>query len=83
MVDEKPFSEVVRVAFGESQQIHDVGSTREAAELLMSTAWPERGERHRDATDTCMKVLEGARSTIDAERAFTEAAIEAGVLLPE
>jgi hypothetical protein len=44
--------------------------------------WPgERGPRHRDAIDACLKVLEGYRSTIDAEKAFADAAIEAGFLL--
>ncbi len=82
-MDDKRFSRTILVALGEGGETHDVGSAREATELLMSTAWPERGERHREAAETCMKVLEGARSTVDAERAFSEAAVEAGILLRE
>jgi uncharacterized protein DUF982 len=57
-----------------------IGSAREAADYLMSE-WPgARDEWHRDAVDTCLKVMEGYRSTIDAERAFREAARRAGIL---
>lgn len=43
--------------------------------------WPgERGPRHRDALETCLKVIEGHRSTVDAEVRFREAALEAGIL---
>jgi hypothetical protein len=58
-----------------------VSSAREAAQLLMDVRWPKRGDRHRDATDACLKVLEGQRSTADAETAFLEAASEAGILV--
>lgn len=80
-MDDKMFSRTIRVAFDEGSERHAVGSVREATELLMSTEWPRRGERHREAAETCMKVQEGARSTVDAERAFAEAAVEAGILL--
>lgn len=43
--------------------------------------WPgERGPRHRDALETCLKVIDGHRSTVDAEVRFREAAREAGIL---
>ncbi|MGO4842821.1 DUF982 domain-containing protein, partial [Rhizobiaceae sp. 2RAB30] len=41
------------------------------------------GPRHRDAVDTCLKVLDGHRSTIDARNAFIEAAREAHILAPD
>ena len=45
--------------------------------------WPaERDEWHRDALDACLKVLEGYRSTVDAEHAFHEAAQKAGIIVP-
>ena len=47
------------------------------------TDWPgERDQWHRDALDACLKVIEGYRSTADAETAFREAADRAGILLP-
>ena len=60
-----------------------IDTTREAAECLM-TVWPlNRGARHRDAVETCLKVLDGHRSTEDARRALIEAAKESDVLAPE
>jgi hypothetical protein len=44
------------------------------------TRGAERNEWHRDALDACLKVLEGHRSTIDAERAFREAVQRARIL---
>lgn len=50
---------------------------------ILTEAWPaKRGPRHRDALDTCLKVVDGHRSTIDAETRFREAAEEAGILVP-
>jgi hypothetical protein len=58
-----------------------IASAEQAAELLMSAAWPgERDEWHRDAVDACLKVIEGNRSTEDAEKAFRQAADKAGIL---
>ncbi len=49
---------------------------------ILTEAWPQRrGPRHRDALDTCLKVVDGHRSTIDAETRFREAAEEAGILV--
>ncbi|MBE7185816.1 MAG: DUF982 domain-containing protein [Methylobacterium mesophilicum] len=78
MSDPKPFSKPVTVEIdGESRQ---VAGAREASELLSSTDWPEAGPMHRDALGTCMKVLDGHRSTVEAEEAFVAAAREAGLL---
>jgi hypothetical protein len=57
-----------------------VETVTQARDVLMS-GWPaERGPRHRDALDACLKVIDGHRSTQDAETAFREAAVEAGLL---
>ncbi|MFI0843220.1 DUF982 domain-containing protein [Mesorhizobium sp. IMUNJ 23232] len=43
--------------------------------------WPgKRGPRHRDALETSLKVIDGHRSTVEAEIRFREAAREAGIL---
>lgn len=76
---DKPFDPPVAVRIGEA--LRDIGSVREAIGLLSSTDWPGmRGPRHRDAVETCLKVVNGHRSTVDARRSFIEAAREAGLL---
>jgi hypothetical protein len=46
---------------------------------LLTEDWPEpRGPRHRDAVDTCLKVIDGHRSSQEVRRALVEAAAEAG-----
>lgn len=83
MMDKKPFEKPVMVELGHVGKYREIRSTQEAAECLM-TVWPlNRGPRHRDALDTCLKVLEGYRSTADARRALVEAAKESDVLVPE
>nr|WP_246679471.1 DUF982 domain-containing protein [Mesorhizobium sp. B2-3-5] len=68
-MDNKPFETPVVVELGHVGKYRHIRSTQEAAECLM-TVWPlNRGPRHRDALDTCLKVLEGYRSTADARRA--------------
>ena len=80
-MDDKPFDTPVRVQFGPGEA-RVVKTTAEAAELLASIEWPgDRGPRHRDAEDACLKVLDGHRSTADARNAFVEVAREAGILL--
>ncbi|TIM03996.1 MAG: DUF982 domain-containing protein [Mesorhizobium sp.] len=82
MMDSKPFEKPVVVELGHVGKYREIRSTQEAAECLM-TVWPlNRGPRHRDALDTCLKVLEGYRSTADARRALVEAAKESDVLVP-
>lgn len=83
MLDEKPFDEPVVLELGRVGRYRTIANARQAAECLM-TVWPlNRGERHRDAVDTCLKVLEGHRSTSDARRALIEAALESEVLAPD
>lgn len=56
-------------------------STVQEAVTLLSTRWPEgaRGPRRQDALDTCLKVLEGHRSAVDARVALLAAVEEAGM----
>jgi hypothetical protein len=75
----KPFSHPVLVR-GKLDNLRSIASADQAADFLMSE-WPaERDEWHRDAVDACLKVLEGYRSTVDAEHAFREAAERAGIM---
>lgn len=74
----KPFEQVVRIET--PQGVRAIASAEEAADLLLDTEWPIRGPDHRDASETCIKVLEGTRSTGDARNAFVRAAREAGIL---
>jgi hypothetical protein len=83
MMDEKPFEKPVTLELGHVGKYRHIYTTRQAADCLM-TVWPlNRGARHRDAVETCLKVLEGYRSTADARRALIEAAKESDVLAPE
>ena len=61
--------------------LSEVCTTEEARDILTSPDWPNRGPRHADAIETCLKVLDGHRSTIDARNTFIEAAREASVLV--
>ena len=82
-MDEKPFEKAVTLELGRICRYRRIENTRQAAECLM-TVWPlNRGARHRDAVETCLKVLDGHRSTEDARRALIEAAKESDVLAPE
>lgn len=80
-MSDKPFAIPVRIRFGPGN-VCEVSTTMEAAELLANVDWPgERGRKHEDAVETCLKVLDGHRSTIDARNAFAEVARMAGILL--
>jgi hypothetical protein len=59
-----------------------LSTVREVLDAL-TLAWPEeaRGPRHRDAVETCLKVLDGHRSASDAVMALQAAAAEAGLRL--
>ena len=58
-----------------------VASVRQAYDLLADVDWPaERGDRHRDAVETCLKVLDGHRAASDAREAFIAAARAGSVL---
>ena len=74
----KKFSAPINVTF---PGVSSVNSAKQAAQVLMDVRWPKAGPRHRDATEICLKVLDGHRSTVDAEAAFAEAAREAGILV--
>ncbi|MEO3387208.1 DUF982 domain-containing protein [Mesorhizobium sp. CAU 1741] len=77
--DDKPFDAPVTVHSGGATR--SIGSVREAYDFLSGTDWPgERGPRHRDAEDACLKVFDGHRSRVDARDGFIEAAREAGIL---
>lgn len=73
----KKFSAPIAVNF---PGVTTVNTTKEAAQLLMDVRWPRNGRLRSEAAETCLKVLDGHRSTIDAETAFLEAAREAGIL---
>jgi hypothetical protein len=80
VMEDKRFTHVIRVRFKPFGQIRSITDTHEALDCLMY-CWPaERGPRHRDALDACLKVIEGHRSVIDAEKAFAAAAREADIL---
>ena len=80
-MNDKPFDIPVRVLL-EPDNVRSVTSTLEAAENLTNVRWPgERDAKHRDAVETCLKVLDGHRSTVDARNAFVEAARAAGILV--
>jgi hypothetical protein len=77
---QKPFAHPILIHDRQPGGTRSIGSANEAADFLMSD-WPgARDEWHRDAVDACLKVMEGYRSTIDAEQAFREAARRAGLL---
>lgn len=79
-MDAAPFEKPVVVELGRVGEFRHIRSAREAVECL-ATVWPlNRGPRHRDAVETCLKVLEGACPAADARRALVEAARESDVL---
>lgn len=79
-MEDKPLPQPLTLSIdGQSRR---VASVQEAYDLL-AMGWPEeaRGDRHRDAMDACLKVLDGHRSVVDAEQALRDAAAEAGISL--
>ena len=77
----KPFDSPLKLRFAGRDVV--VGSVAEATELLANVNWPERGPRHRDAYETCLKVLDGHRTIENARRELIEAAREAGLAIEE
>lgn len=77
-MDDKPLPEPLTLRIGNVDQ--HVATVREAYDLLTQT-WPEdvRGERRDEAASTCLKVLDGHRSAVDALQSLREAAAEAGI----
>lgn len=52
----------------------------QAAALLADVRWPGlRDDLHTEALETCLKVLEGHRSTEDARARLVDAALAAGI----
>jgi hypothetical protein len=56
-----------------------VSDVADAHAVLASVEWPVRGPRHRDAVDTCLKVVDGHRVAAEARAALIAAADEAGI----
>ena len=78
--DAKPFRTPATVDLGHGPVA--VPSTLQASRLLMSVEWPGRRDAsHAEAVETCLKVLDGHRSTEEARTVFTAAAAKAGVLI--
>jgi hypothetical protein len=64
-------------------KIQKIASVEAAYDYLIHN-WPAASvqqPRHRDAVDASLKVMDGHRSTIDAENAFIAAAKEAEILV--
>ena len=76
----KPFAHPILLRADRTRNVRTIDSADQAADFLMSEWSGERDNWHRDALDACLKVLEGYRSTIDAENAFREFAQKAGIL---
>lgn len=51
----------------------------ETIAALSDTGWPERGPRHDEALDICLKVRDGHRSISEVRPALVLAAQEAGI----
>lgn len=76
----KHFDAPVELRFG--GETVAIASVEEAVERLAHVDWPgERGPRHRDAYETCLKALDGHRTTANARAELIEAAREAGILV--
>ena len=78
--EDKSFEEPVVVGGPDGIPI-EIHSVVKARDVLVSPNWPERGPRHQDAVDACLKVLDGHRSTVDARMALIDAALEASILI--
>ena len=80
-MSQKRFSQPVRIHLEQFGTVRVITDVHEALDCLMY-GWPERrGSQHAEALDTCLKVLAGERSGREAEKVFTDAATEAGILL--
>lgn len=80
--EEKPFSRPVTIRAPSGALA--IAGVRQAADLLASVDWPgPRDDLHVDALETCLKVLDGHRSTEDARARLVDAAIAAGVYVDD
>ena len=77
-MDDKSFPQPVRFENTSGQAVM-VASVEEAVEFLSATAPADRGPRHRDALEICLKVLAGERSTAEAQEALSKALDEQDV----
>lgn len=81
------FSPPVRVTLSKAGNVtHVVTSAERAADILLND-WPsEGGRKHLAARKAVLRALEAAgdaKAASDARKAFTAAAEEAGILMPE
>lgn len=60
----------------------ELASLDDAIAALSDTAWPQRGPRHDEALEICLKIKDGHRSLVEARPALILAAQEAGNLQP-
>jgi hypothetical protein len=60
-----------------------IASVRDALDFLSGRWTAAQDITHRDAVETCLKVLDGHRSTVDGFNAFRAAAKASGLLLVE
>jgi len=72
------FSEPVRLKVGGG--VRTISSLHGAEQMMVDIAWPVHGPRYNEAVKAIAMAIDGERSTADAERAFREAAVEAGLL---
>ena len=78
--EDKSFEKPVVIGGPDGMPI-EIRGVVEARDVLVSPNWPQRGPRHQDAVDACLKVLDGHRSTVDARMALIDAALEASILI--
>ena len=75
----KPFEHPIPVSTPDGPV--EIGSVREALDFLSARWSAAQDAAHRDAVETCLKVLDGHRSTVDGFNAFRAAAKASGLLL--
>jgi hypothetical protein len=75
------FDKPVRINFGRPRRSRTVSTVREAVQCLKSENWPDKGGlRQRMATKALSCAITGHITPAEAREAFTDAALEAGVL---
>ena len=81
MNDAKPFEHPIRVSTPDGPA--EIASIREALDFLSSRWTAAQDAAHRVSVETCLKVLDGHRSSVDGFNAFCAAAKASGLLLDE
>jgi hypothetical protein len=75
------FDKPVKINFGRPRRSRTVSSVREAVHCLKSENWPAKsGPCRRMATKALGGVSSGHITPAEAREAFTDAALEAGIL---